>query len=182
MSYAGPPPIPPSGSGDDPNAPYGPGPSYGAPQEPSGPSPYEQPSGPYTPDPYGTPTPPSAPAAPTYGSPQYGSTDAPGAAPYGSPTGAPGASPYGTPSPMYGPVSPYATTGSTGSNGLAVGGLTLGIIGLLCGGIFAIIGLILSIQAHKASSSFGTSPAQAACRSCTARADGLSFSVSSCAG
>lgn len=165
MSHAGPPPSS-SGSGEEPDVPYG------APERPG--SPYlpgpdvEHQASPYgTPPPtptagYGQEPPAGFGAAPPgygpagqsgsgqsgYGQSDYGQSDygAPPAAPYGTPTPAT----YGTPAPMYGAVSPYATTGTGQANGLAVTALILSCLGMVCGGVFAVVGLILSIQARKA--------------------------------
>ena len=131
MSYSGPPPVPPHGSGDEPPSPYG---------TPPADSPYGVPSG-------STGTPYGAPSQGPYGAP------APSQDPYGAPPSAYGTPPptsYGTPAPMYGSVSPYATATNTQANGLGVTALILSILGFLCGGVFAIVGLILAIQSRKA--------------------------------
>jgi Domain of unknown function (DUF4190) len=114
-----------------------------APGYPSAPDPYQPPAG--------QPQYPSAPGQypPPSGAPQY--PPAPG---YGAPAGQPqyGApqQPYGYP-PAQGMPSPYAVPGaSLPDNKFGLWSMILGIVSLLCCGIFAAVpAVILGLQARK---------------------------------
>ncbi|MGV9795604.1 MULTISPECIES: DUF4190 domain-containing protein [unclassified Gordonia (in: high G+C Gram-positive bacteria)] len=152
-------PQPPAGGYDATRVSQTPPPSYGSPSTPSSdPSQYGAPpsyGAPGSTPSYGAPgsTPSYGASTPSYGADPGASSDPNVPPSYGTPSyGTPPASPYGQPG--YG-ASGYPAAGAPGypaqakNNPLAIASLVCSIVGLVCCGLTAIVGLVLGIVARK---------------------------------
>lgn len=139
--------VEPVRASEPPEPPAGPEPVISPGSEPPPPATEPPPPGAPPPPPLGAPPPPPSDAPPSWGArPSYPSPPTYAPPP---PTGG-GYPPPGYPPPGYGP--PGAPGAKKKTDGLAIAGLVLGIVSIfffVAFGIFAIVGLILSILALR---------------------------------